>query len=203
MTKKKGNPKKGEAEARARAIVADVRNYDYDTRRTLAQILGDKGRYRYTEKLTAMLAQAEAGELVEHPDDCEEPDWRGVGHHTVWFLERGLPDWLLQATCWVINAVAEVHHVKVMPDDGDGNYSARALGELFRVSARYQFDDLPDLTLGEHISAVLNHPNTPASLYSALSAAVGELASGREVQDSAEVIDVALRAHAAQEGGVR
>jgi hypothetical protein len=43
------------------------------------------------------------------------------------------------------------------------------------------------LTLGEHISAVLNHPETPASVYNALGDATAELYKGRSITDSAEV----------------
>lgn len=46
-------------------VVADVQAYDYDTRLSLARALKDEGRS--VEDLAGMLAQAEAGEPVDHP----------------------------------------------------------------------------------------------------------------------------------------
>lgn len=209
-TKKKGSTTRGRKgtaagraealKARARAIIDDERDYDYDTRRALARALEDKRLRR--DHLAEMIAQAEAGELVEHPiDDCVEEDYRGTAHHAIQFLNLGLPDWLLQATMWVIDAVAEVHHINIRPDNEAGNLSARALGDLFRVSGLYQFDDLPNLTLAEHVSIVLNHPDTPPGIRKALADVVACLTGSEEVRHHSDVIAVALAQLAKEEGG--
>jgi hypothetical protein len=167
QTTKKLTTRRPSVKERARKIVASRGEYDYDTRKTIEEALRDKrlnGR-----DLAKMVREAEKGELVEHPiDDCFEQDYRDTAHHTIQFLESGLPDWLLQATCWVINAVAEEHNIEVSPDDGEGNYSAKALGDLFRVSGLYQFDDLPDLDFADTLSRALRHPDCPIELYNAV-----------------------------------
>lgn len=202
MTAKKRTRKKGEVEVRARAIVGDVKRYDYDTRRTLATALENKNLYRRAETLAAMVAQAEAGNIVEGPLDCVEEDYQGIAHRTIQFLEIGLPDWLLQVVCSAINQAARIHNIQVIPDDAEGNYSARALGDLFRVSELLQFSNFPEPTLAEHIAAVLNHPDIPARIYNPLSEAISEIAAADAVQNNAAVISLALSV-AAEEGGAR
>lgn len=168
MTKKKATTKKTatrrpSVRERAQQIIGNPKDYDYDTRKTIEAALTDKRLKR--RDLTAMVREAEKGELVEHPiHDCFEHDHRGTAHRTIQFLESGLPDWLLQGTVWLINAVAAEFNIKVLPDDGEGNYSAKALGDLFRVSGLYQFDYLPDIDLAQMIERVLEHPDCPQEL---------------------------------------
>ncbi len=51
-------------------------------------------------------------------------------------------------------------------------------------------------TLAAHISAVLAHPDTPAAMYNALADAVNGLDTPRKHFDSAEYIELCLRANA-------
>jgi hypothetical protein len=50
-------------------------------------------------------------------------------------------------------------------------------------------------TLAAHISAVLTHPDTPVIMYNALADAVNSLAAPRNHFDSAEYIELCLRAN--------
>jgi hypothetical protein len=196
-TKRKADGSKRRAlETRARAIIADVRGYDYDTRHTIAAALDDESLT--DRQLDGMCAQAEAGELVEHPMDCFETDYHTVAHRTVRFLETDLPDWLLQVMCQTINATAHAFNIEVLPADSDGNFSARRLATLFRVSELTQY---AAPTLADLISGVLTHPDTPPSIYNALSQETSSLTSAAVV-DSPEVIRLML-AEIAREGGGR
>jgi hypothetical protein len=165
-TTKKAATRRPSVKERARKIVADAGEYDYDTRKTIEAALGDE--HLNAGDLARMVAAAEKGELVEHPLDCIEEDYRGRAHDVIRFLESGLPDWLLQGTVWLINAVAAEHNIKVAPDDGEGNYSAKALGDLFRVSGLYQFNSLPNLDLAALVAAAWHHPECPQELSDAL-----------------------------------
>jgi hypothetical protein len=51
-------------------------------------------------------------------------------------------------------------------------------------------------TLAAHISAVLTHPDTPVAMYNALADAVNGLDAPRKHFDSAEYIELCLRANA-------
>ncbi len=51
-------------------------------------------------------------------------------------------------------------------------------------------------TLAAHISAVLTHPDTPVIMYNALADAVNGLDTPRKHFDSAEYIELCLRANA-------
>lgn len=198
----KGKATAANLKARLLAIVNDPRRYDYDTRHAIAAALEDKNLN--DRQRAAMCARAEAGEPVEHPlFDSFEEDYRTDAHNIIRFIESGLPDWLLQMTCQTIHKVANVHNIQVVPHDADGNFSARALANLLRVSRMFQFDDIPEPSLAEHISGVLNHPDIPTRIYNALAEAVGEYTVRDEVQNRHEVIHIALELAAEKEGGTR
>jgi hypothetical protein len=208
--KKKNKAKRAELERRALAIVADVREYDYDTRRALAQAAKDAG----DKDLAAMLAQAEAGEIVTEPYDEIEEDYRGAAHATLRLMETdALPDFLRGAMIEAVNVAASAHGLEVwkqFPDelapgeDYDGvGYSARALAELFRVTPLYGLDLIKRPTLAEHIAAVLADENTPTTIYNALAEAVTTLTARAAVTNSAEVIRLALKLDAEGKGGER
>jgi hypothetical protein len=208
MTTRKHKTKRADLEARAREIIADVRAYDYDTRLTLARAVADEALPADT--LAGMLAQADAGEIVEAPGYSVGEDFHGAGHAAVRFMDNeALPSWLLDAVMTAINAAARAQRILVWlqfpgelePDEGsDGvGYSARALGELFRVSEPFKLDLIPRPTLAEHIAAVLADEQTPERIYNPLSEAVVDLTSRNDVSESAEVIRIAL--DAAEKGG--
>jgi hypothetical protein len=207
MTTKKSSTKagaKGKTRraliTRAKAITGDVRKYDYDTREAIAAALEDESLRDHS--LAGMIEQAEAGEYVEHPLlDIIEHDHRETAHRTVRFLETGLPDWLLRAVCKTLADAATFFNIQVLSDDGDGNFSARALAELFRVSGLTQFEDIYSTDLADHLAAVLNHPDLPTHIYNSLSEAVSELAVSDAVTHRAEVLRVALEVNAKREGG--
>lgn len=202
------------ARARALAIIADVRSYAYDTRVKLAEALRtyEAGKlYQADATLAGMVEQAEAGRVVEHPDDCTQEDWESVGHQAERVLETSIPDWLRDAMCTAINAAADHHGVEVWkafpeelePDpsyDGTG-YSAAALGELFRVSRCTQLEDLPGHSLAGHISAVLKHPDTPRELYDGMRRAIVTLTEADAVNEHPDVIAVALAVNKSEERG--
>jgi len=51
------------------------------------------------------------------------------------------------------------------------------------------------LTLGQHIEAVLNHPDTPKNVYSALAETVTDLYHNPAATDSAEIIQALIYKH--------
>jgi len=181
-----------------------VRRYDFDTRRAIAQALREGSKH-----LAQMCAQAERGERVGESFVGEsfvgetEVDYRTLAHELVKMLETGgLPDFLLHATTSAINATAWNFNIDVwleFPDslapgedyDGQG-YSVLALTDLFRVARIFQ---LPEPTLAEHISAVLNHPEAPTRIYDALAGAVTGITAKDKVANSPEVIRLALKLH--------
>jgi type III secretion system FlhB-like substrate exporter len=210
-TKKKNRPKRVELERRARAIVADE-SKDYDSRMTLATALRD-GKPS-DEDLAAMVAQAEAGEMVEAPYDEIEEDYRGAAHVTLRFMDGdACPFWLLSAMQTAFDAASAAHGIEIWkrvppayredPEaEGDG-YSAKALADLFRVSEGFNLELITRPTLAEHIAAVLADEDTPEPLYNALAEAVTTLTAQSAVTNSAEVIRLALALDAEEKGGAR
>jgi hypothetical protein len=196
---------KGQLKARARALVADVRRYDFDTRRAVAQGLAEGSK-----DLARMCSQAEAGEIVETPFAEISEDYRGAAHAALQLLETdAVPDWLRSAMMNAITVAAQSHRADVWPQfpdelapdaeyDGQG-YSAEALGDLFRVSQMYDLQMVARPTLAEHIASVLADPDTPTVIYNALSEAVTDLSSKDAVQNHAAVIGLALEVNAAGE----
>lgn len=212
MTTQQGKTKRAELEARAHAIIADVREYDYDTRLTLTHALKDKSLS--DKDLAGMVAEAEAGRLVEHPfHDSFEEDYRTRAHRALRFMDSGIPDFLVNAMIAAVGAAANAFNLEVWKEfpeedepskdyNGEG-YSARALADLFRVTEFFQLDLVPRPTLADSIAAVLNHPDTPTAIYNALGEAVTDLTHGDAVQNSAAVIALALGVYAEEKGGAR
>jgi hypothetical protein len=205
--RKKNRTKRAGLETRARAIVADVRAYDYDTRRALAWAIKDAS----DEDLSRMLAEAEAGEIVEHPLYEVSEDYHSIAHAVLRLMESNLPDFLLDGMMAAINAAARRFGLEVWKqfpaelepsEDYDGQgYSSRELAELFRVGDTYSADLVPRPTLAEHIAAVFAHDDTPTSIYNALGDAVTDLTARDEVTNSPEVIGLALKLYAERKGG--
>lgn len=210
MTTKKKTQEgtKGKARARARAIIADVRGYDYDTRLAVAQSLADKNTT--DTALAAMCAQAEAGAITEAPFGEIEEDFTGKARAVLRTLESGLPDFLLDGMMTAINAAAYHFNLEVWKqfpedlapgEDYDGQgYSASALADLFRVGGCFSPDLIPRPTLAEHIAAVLQDEDTPGKIYNGLADAVTDLISRGTVTDRAEVIALALELYAEEKG---
>jgi hypothetical protein len=205
--RKKNKTKRAGLESRARAIIEDVHDNDYDTRRALAWAIKDAN----DEDLARMLAQAEAGEVVEHPLYEVSEDYHSIAHALLRTMESNLPDFLLDGMVTAINAAARHFKLEVWKDfpaalepsegyDGQG-YSSRELAELFRVADTFSADLVPRPTLAEHIAATLAHDDTPTSIYNALADAVTDLTARDEVTNSAEVIRLGLEAYAERKGG--
>lgn len=212
MTKKKNKTKRTELEARARSIIADVREHDYDTRLELARALKDKNLK--VRDLAGMIAQAEAGELVDHPVlDTFETDYRSNAHSLLRFIMSGLPDFLLDATMTAVNAAAAHFKIEVWKEfpedlapseDYDGqDYSVRALARLLRAADAESFslDLILRPTLADSIAAVLQHEDTPSKIYNALADGVTDLTHNDTIQNDAAVIALALKVHAQEKGG--
>jgi type III secretion system FlhB-like substrate exporter len=166
------------------------------------------------EDLAAMLAQAEAGEIVEAPYDNVEEDFRGAAHATLRFMDGdACPFWLLGAMQTAFDAASDARGIEIWKDippayredpeaEGEG-YSAKALADLFRVSEGFKLELITRPTLAEHIAAVLADEATPTQLYNALADAVTGLTARDEVTNSAEVIRLGLEAYAERKGGAR
>lgn len=206
MTTRKHKTKRPDLETRSRAIIEDVRAYDYDTRRALAWAIKNAG----DENLATMIAQAEAGEIVAHPLDEVSEDHHSIAHAVLHLMESNLPDFLLDGMMTAINAAAGHFKLEVwkqFPDelapsedyDGQG-YSSRELAELFRVGDTYSADLVLRPTLAEHIAAVLADENTPPEIYKALGESVTDLTHTSAVQNHAAVIALALDAYAREKG---
>lgn len=209
MTTEKIKPARAELEAIARAFVNNTAG-DYDTRRALAEALREGNRS--DEALALMIEQAEAGELISTPFDDIEKDYRALAHAALRYMDsEACPMWLLSAMQDAVDAAAAAQGLEVWreippalrgedEDEGEG-YSARALGDLFRVADTFTFDLVPRPTLAEHIAAVLADENTPTAIYDALAAGMNDLTKKDTVTNRPEVIRVALDVYAEEKGG--
>jgi hypothetical protein len=170
--KKKNRTKRAGLETRARAFIGDE-SKDYDSRMTLATALRD-GKPS-DEDLAAMLAQAEAGEIVEASYDDVEEDFRGAAHATLRFMDGdACPFWLLGAMQTAFDVASAAHGIEIWkhvppayredPEAEGEGYSAKALADLFRVSEGFKLELITRPTLAEHIAAVFAHDDTPTSI---------------------------------------
>jgi len=116
------------------------------------------------------------------------------------FEDGALPDWLTDGIMRTLEAATDKTGIGHY---GEKGFDPRGLADLLAVAddPRYSIEMEPKKDLPELISAVLKHPDTPATVYDALSGAVTDLVGD---SDSTSYVRLALEQNAAarsNEGG--
>jgi hypothetical protein len=164
MTKKQSTKKggsKGKArrtvEDRARAIVADAKGYDSDTRKSIKYML-DTG----DEDLADFVERAEAGETICDLIRIDEEQATAARAVIALFDLPGLPDFISEALYMILGTAARLRNIGIATGEGDeAGFDVKALADLFTVTTGFQRDLTfePAADVAELISRVVKHPD--------------------------------------------
>ena len=137
-------------------------------------------------------------------DDLDEAEerLRGARLTNALFAHAHVPPFVQEAVRRAVTEAAEHFGIDLCAS-GEA-FDADNLARLYDVAVcHYQ----PRAGLAELVSAGLKHPDTPGDLYNAVAEVVADMTSPRAVNESPEVIAVALRIHAeyeaSREGGAK
>jgi hypothetical protein len=184
-------------EQRAKAIIADVRRYDIDTRHQVLFALknftfdrdGGGGYFPAEEmptrvaeaerELRRVVTQAEAGERVTESGAGEEYDAAAravvelLGNSAVPdFFRNGITDLL---NLFAADTGARLWHETTEDDSETGGYSTDILARTFANHRLHSLEIERKKDLADLISAVLKHPDTPVEVHNALAESLDRL----------------------------
>lgn len=109
----KKKTKRAELEARARAVIADERAYDYDTRLAVARALKGVGLRDRDAALAEAVTRAEKGEPPAHPIP-DEDEFTLAARDALRVMDaEGLPTFMLDAMMEAIGSAARAFKLEV------------------------------------------------------------------------------------------
>jgi hypothetical protein len=204
---------------KAREVIANSYDYDADTRRHVWLAL-QRIDFARTHKGDTKITEAGATRELK---ECLSKAARGVplfdvasvgeqfvaAARMVYDLLEGhsnVPEFIYNAARVALEEVARRNdrNVWILADDDDsdsGGFSVERMALLFKYHELDTLELEPKRDLAGHISAVLNHPDTPSDIYNALAEAVTTLTARDEVTNTAEVIRLALALDAERKAG--
>jgi hypothetical protein len=192
----------------AKAIIKDWNRYDVDTRQAVGLALKDAEFSRretnlYTpaeiaereRELRDVVTRAKAGERVTESGAGAECD--AVARDVIDLFDMsGIPDFLLSGIIQLLQFASEATGAKlwieVEGDDAEPFISADVLARMCLHDQTLLIEIEPKKDLAALLSAVLNHPDTPASVHNDLGDALGSLPGFDHATNSAEHIRVML-----------
>jgi hypothetical protein len=158
---------------RAQAIINNKRRYDLETRQAIAAALQSNA-----PDLKECVIRAERGETILDIS-AEQTRYETAARFIIdMFSVENMPDFITDAVMNVLLKASEIKGIK-MWDDAAEDFSARGLAELLAVSRMLSVEAERGSReeLAMHLSAVLNHPETPVSLFNAVGDELTELSN--------------------------
>ncbi len=143
--------------------------------------------------------RAEAGEtiidLTGEQAKCEQ----AAAQVVALFANASVPDFITVAVMDAITAAGKLKQI-VTWDTEKENFSMPGLAELFAVSGMLSLDAKQSHTsaLAAHISAILEHPETPDALYNDIAERITDMSSDVDFH-TPEMIERSLVAYAGRE----
>lgn len=186
MTTKKATTKKKatrrpSVKERARRIVADVKGYDSDTRKSIRHML-DKD----DKDLADFVERAEVGETVCDLTRIDGEQAEAAAALDALLSMPGLPLWMKEG-------------VRMMLDHA-GRKSHGALSDLFAVTALDRFEFTPKMDAADMLSRLIKDEELPESIRYRVGCAVTDLKNEVDT-DAPDVIRVLLEKYKAENGG--
>ena len=219
---------RAQLKARATEIVADVNTFDADTRREVYVKLSwltfaESGAEPQTPLTNPNRCERELRETIRKAEKGEplinvghlKPEAVAQARLVYALMENGIngvnvPDFIMLAAQTALDATAKAEGLELwldVDDSGDletGGYSVARMAVLFERRPGFGVEVEPKLDLAGLVSAVLKHPDTPRELYSAMRREIATMTEPDEVNESPDVLRVALAVHKAEqeeEGG--
>jgi hypothetical protein len=151
-------------EDRARAIVADVKGYDSDTRKSIRHMLETKA-----EDLGEYVAAAESGSSVLDLTRIDKEQLTAARAVVRLLALPGLPVWLGENIDHMLRVASADKRININRAEDDATPAPANLADLFAVvPARdhYKFERGRDFA--ELLVAAVKHPDCPAEIYNAV-----------------------------------
>jgi hypothetical protein len=206
MTQKKATTKKATARrpsvrSRARAIIADVKGYDEDTRKSIRRMLDTNAA-----DLAVCVERAEAGDGVYDLTRIDKEQAEAADALVKLFDLPGLPDFLSAGLHMMLAHAARAKCKGIVTEAEDGSrYSVEALADLFAVTGGVEpgLEFEPAKDVAELISAIVKHPDLDEDLRYEFGCVVTNHLVSKIDTDSPRVIRAMLEEYKAEEGGAR
>ncbi len=150
-----------------------------------------------TKRTAPKKAQTEVAETITGAFEqakCEQ----AAAQVVALFANAEVPDFITAAVMDAIGAASKIQRIGTWDNEKE-DFSMPALADLFAVSKMLSLDkESPAKTLAAHISAILEHPETPDALYNDIAERISDFSSDVDYH-TPEMIERSLVAYASRE----